>query len=1010
MDPQHVYTFFQASLSPDQAIRKQAEAGLNELSAQDGILSVLLKIMASSSTEDHVRLSAAVFFKNRVQKGWEAGNELDPSGALSTKRVFVGPQDKSFVREHIVQAIVELPTNIGGVLRAGLETILKNDFQHWTTFLPDVFAKLQSNNYATMYGALVCIYSLLKGFRNEEDTQLSAVVNTVIETFFPTIQSLGPKLVSVDSPEAGSILRMIVKIYSSVVTLELPASLQSADSLVAWCTLFVQIVQKNLAFDEFMKLDPETRERQQWWKVKKWTFRCLYRLQSRCLKKSQVAEKYAQFSENFLTHFAPNILTAVLGEMDKCINGVWASRHVRQQMSIFTANCVKFLSTWNIMRPHAQALTEQFIFPQLCFSDQDEERWTTDPLEYIQREIGEFSEEDKVNPGAAAQHFLSKLSSQRFAQTINGTLQFIYGILVAYKSDPHNPTKARQKYGVLKMMATIAELLLGKNSPVANQLEQAFVDHVFPDFQSQFPFLRAQAWEMLICFEDLVFSEASQGIIFQNILRAVQDAELPVKIWAAQSIQFVVDYEAISEALKPHVADLMKLLLQLTHEIELDNLTVAMEDLAMKYPDELAPFALELSQQMAESFMGIMAEVGDINDEDIDKKWNSIQTAGGILKTIAILVETVDKIPAALAQMEPIVLPIVAFVLQGEVIELYGEALQLPATLMYVCKSVSMNVWQLWDPLYNAAKNAEYFAVEEMFSSFDTFIQYGKDVLIQDPTKLQQAFDVIRMILIQSDRVEDDDVPYGNSLAETLIIYLGQHALPFVPELIKLCMERLQGDPEEVSVIGRTMLLETIIHCLASFPNEALDILEAQNATTTFFSLWLQDADQFPRVHDIKLSILALSAILTSPTKPFLANHLGDLVNALIQYFEKLPAAMAYRQSLIDEEGEDEEDDDEADGVNGSSSSDDDDGDVSDDDSIGFAAYAGQFISDELQEDPEFESCFEGVDPYIRLSDLIFQLPQDHLLRTSLNPQQQGVFQSILSTAEANRNKLVTAA
>ncbi|KAI9366005.1 armadillo-type protein [Zopfochytrium polystomum] len=804
-------------------------------------------------------------------------------------------------------------------------------------------------------------------------------------------------------------LRLIIKIYSSAITRELPETLQSADSLVPWCTLLVQILQKSLAFDDYMKLDPETRERQQWWKVKKWTFRSLHMLLARCHKKGHGVERYAQFSENFLAHFAPNILTAVLGEMDKIIKGIWASRHVRQQMSIFSADCVKFQSTWTVMKPHAQALTEQFIFPQLCFSDEDEERWTTEPVEYIQRDIGDFSEEEKVNPGAAAQYFLVRLSGQRFAQTITSILHFIYGILVGYKSDPNNVAKARQKYGALKMMASLSDLLMGKNSPVVNQLEQVFIDHVFPEFQSQFPYLRGQACELLVHYEEMVFSEQSQGIIFQNVLRAVQDTELPVKVYAAQSIQFIVEYEAISEALKPHVADLMKLLLHLTREIDMDNLTTGMELLAVRFSDELAPFALELAQQMTESFMAIMAEINETTEEEFEKKVNLIQAAGGILKTVAVLIETVEKLPAVLAQMEPILLPVIGFVLQGEVSELYEETLQLPATMMYLTKSVSMQMWQLWDPLYNIAKTTDYFQVEEMFSTFDTFIQFGKEIFIQDASKLHQVIDVVRMILEPSNRVNSEDVPYGNYLAETLIVHLGPCVQPFVPELIKLCLDRLQDDSKELTIIARTLLLESIIHCLASFPVQSLAFLDSQKATSSFFFLWFRDIDQFARVHDIKLSILALSAIITAPVQPFLAQHAGDLVNALIKFFEKLPAAVAHRQSLIAADESEKEVEDETTDATESSEHEEADGDLSDeDDSFGFG-YDVEIGDDELAEDPDFESCFEAVDPYVRLADLINQLPPDHQLHALLNPQQQSVLQSLLLTAEANRRNLVTA-
>ncbi|KAJ1566779.1 hypothetical protein HK405_008431, partial [Cladochytrium tenue] len=750
MDPASVFALFQASLSPDHATRQHAEEGLKAASAHDGLLAVLMKIMASADLNEDIRKSAAVFFKNRVKYGWDV-EESD-----SAKHPPIGQHDRQFIRDHIVQAIIELPPGISGILSAALQNILEHDFEKWTTFLPEVFAKLQSNDFSTMHGSLVCLHSLMKAFRYKGDQQ-KVVVDPVVNQFFSVLQPLGLKLVVAETPDAASMLRLIVK-----------------------------VVQKNLALDDILKLDPEARERHQWWKVKKWAFRALHLLLLRCQKKGRGKVEYEVFSSNFLEHFAPNILGAVLGEMEKCIQGVWAARHVRQQMSIFVAdNCsrtdydnvrsVKFLSTWALLKPHAQVLIQQFVFPQLCFSPEDEERWSSDPVEYVQREIDDFGEEDKVNPGAAAQYLLHKIVSQRFNQTIAGVLQFAHGILMAYKTNPNDPTNVRHKHGAIKMVATLSSLLLDKKSPVANQMEQFFVDHVFPEFRSPHSFLRAQAFEMLGHFDDLQFGKESQEIIFHGVLGAIQDPELPVRVYAAQTIPLIVEYESISEALKPHVASIMKLLLELTREIDMDNLTSGMELLALNYPDELAPFAVDLSRQMVESFMAIMSEIASLGDDDIEKKFNPLQAAAGILKTIATLIESIEKLPAALVEMESFLLPVVHFIVQGEVAELYEEIFQIPATFIYLCKAVSPGVWQLWPAIYKLAKETDYFQVEEMFATFDGFIEYGKDVVMQNPELLNQFIDVVRMVLEPSSRVEDDDAAYGCYLAETLLFHLGPY-------------------------------------------------------------------------------------------------------------------------------------------------------------------------------------------------------------------------------------------
>ena len=99
-------------------------------------------------------------------------------------------------------------------------------------------------------------------------------------------------------------------------------------------------------------------------------------------------------------------------------------------LHVLLAISIKFNSTWTLLKPHVSVLIEQFVFPQLCFSEEHEERWNIDPVEYIQREFGDFSEEDKINPGAAAQYLLVKMVSNRFNHTVTGILTFVHGIMV----------------------------------------------------------------------------------------------------------------------------------------------------------------------------------------------------------------------------------------------------------------------------------------------------------------------------------------------------------------------------------------------------------------------------------------------------------------------------------------------------------------------------------------------------------------------------------------------------
>ena len=44
--------------------------------------------------------------------------------------------------------------------------------------------------------------------------------------------------------------------------------------------------------------------------------------------------------------------------------------------------------SWKIIKPHMNQVLEQIVLPLLCHSDEDEELWTSDPVEYIRVKYG----------------------------------------------------------------------------------------------------------------------------------------------------------------------------------------------------------------------------------------------------------------------------------------------------------------------------------------------------------------------------------------------------------------------------------------------------------------------------------------------------------------------------------------------------------------------------------------------------------------------------------------------
>lgn len=102
-------------------------------------------------------------------------------------------------------------------------------------------------------------------------------------------------------------------------------------------------------------------------------------------------ERYKPFAEQFVASFAPEILKAYLRQTEQNIAGQqWLSRKAVHFIFMFYTECVKPKSTWSLLKPHVDQLVQSFVFPCICYSDEDDEMWEIDPVDYVRAHLGEF--------------------------------------------------------------------------------------------------------------------------------------------------------------------------------------------------------------------------------------------------------------------------------------------------------------------------------------------------------------------------------------------------------------------------------------------------------------------------------------------------------------------------------------------------------------------------------------------------------------------------------------------
>jgi hypothetical protein len=610
-------------------------------------------------------------------------------------------------------------------------------------------------------------------------------------------------------------------------------------------------------------------------------------------------EDYTEVAKSFIVNFAPEILKIYLAQIEKWVGKTtWLSRGSLSYTLQFLDECVKPKVTWDHLKPHMETLIAHLLFPVLCQSDEDLELFTDDPAEYLHRKMSFFDEIS--SPDIAATSFLVTLTKARRNQTFV-VLKFVNELVTKYEEAPEDQKNPREKEGALRMIGTLAPVILGKKSPVADQVELFFVRHVFPEFRSPHGFLRARACDTLEKFERLDFKDENNLFtIYRNVLASMADPELPVRVGAAIALQPLIRHDAIRTAMQANIPQIMQQLLKLANEVDVDALANVMEEFVEVFASELTPFAVALSEQLRDTYLRLVRDVveknalGDDSEEYGDYLDDKSITALGVLQTIGTLILTLESTPDVLLHMETILMPVIEITLQSKLFDLFNEVFEIIDSCTFAAKTISPTMWHAFELIYHTFKHGAELYLEDMLPALENFVNYGAQNLLVNKGHLEAVIDIVRTIFKDDKLVGGVERICGCKLAEVVMLALRGHIDEYIPELIQLAMFHLTSDEPKVKSY-KMFLMEMVINGIYYNPRLALHYLESSGQTNKFFSLWFSNIDSFTRVHDKKLAIATINELLTLQAHEIpvsVQQGWPRLLTGVVRLFQTLPAAI----------------------------------------------------------------------------------------------------------------------
>ncbi|KAL0564749.1 Nonsense-mediated mRNA decay protein 5 [Marasmius crinis-equi] len=924
MDLQSLANLFSMTFNPDPNIRKAAELDIRKVSDEEGMLAALLEVIAGDFVDLATRQACSVWVKNRVSSHYLFGTV--------TGRALIHQSDKSALRSNIIPLIAGSPSHaISLQLASTLKSIISADFpDEWPALLEDIKGLLKSPEIRQVHAG--CIVALQAGrafrFRREND-----YIAKFVESLFPTLMLIAERMIGTPPSQAQEIptmLHLILKTYESSLAIDSYHQL-SAESLISWGQLLLALVNLDIP-EEAVPEDEDERERSEWWKVKKWTFATLGRLFHKFGKQAQfpMQKEYGHFAEHFVTTFVPRIFNIYLRQVELYVSGqTWLSKKCRYHIFSFFTGCVKPQSTWVLLKPHVETLVSSFVFSHLCFTQSKQTLWQDDPVDYLRVAVNEY--ESYSSPATAATNFLCALARFRTKTAFIIIFRFIDSVLRSGSTPP-------PRFGALYMTAVLGPWIM-RHPDARNNMEEFVEQFVAPEYTSSEPYMRAIACEVLgaVVKSGIEWTnEENLDKNFRAVAAALDDPELPVRVQAILALtELIVSEESA--------------ILRLSDETDLDILNQSMEVMIDRFTPELLPVVAQLTESLCCSYMRLAKESisqevgqsgGDFEARPVEGDVDKTYAAMGVSKTIWEIVITVENAPQILTQVQEIIIPLVVFTLENKLLGEQSHSDRRIST--YTCiapnRSLPQHVRSYilfdvqasyyfsqhvacirghlqanqvgWGRIFGRYEAIYLFEVEyaenlraEMLAPLDNLISYGHEVIRNRPDYKQMLVDIFTTSLTIKTPGENDGVN-GCKLAESILLNLRGYVDDTLQIFIATALDHL----ELAETAGlKLALLNVLINAVLYNPSAALRLIETSKpgSARTFFDKWFAAINLnytlLPRVHDKKLSILALSSLLElglAPIPESLREGWPGIVGGILRLFKDLPKAIAERKAL----------------------------------------------------------------------------------------------------------------
>ena len=744
IDPASVVAVLLGTFSPVAETRKAAELQIAQLTAMRGSIFVLLRVSAEQGVQFEARQASAIAVKNLVKKRW--GDDA----------VFGGAEDRSRARATALDALL-LPSTTGAIreqLAECVNELALRDFpDRWPELVPRVMAALRAQaDAASVHNALLALRKVSKRFEyksREDGARLP--LDALIGESFPLLREMLARFVPASGAHADAAIlaKLILKIFWSCTQFALPnCALRDHAFILDWFDLVKAALECDAPSPEAARGalpagDAQALEALPQWKLKKWAAQIATRFLTRYARAKYVDDAVKPFARVFARDVAPKCLESMLGLLAAASRGRYVSKRVAQLAFSFLDAAVDIGGLYKLLKPHLDFVLFECALPTLEATLEDVDQFESDPGEFVRKSHDPM--EDFFEPRAAAMSLLSDLVRSRSKDVLEKLLTRLSQTLEAYAAlAPAAVTLdwARAKDGALGALGALSEDLKPRKA-LAAAVDRLLEVHVLPEIVAvagapahcgSFGFLRSRAVWVVMRFADHAetLSPARVEQCCGSVLRALEDAALPVRVEAASALrQLLANEHAIIERLfKPQLPNILEACFRIMADVGSDDVVQALEIVIDKFGDAIAPYAVALAAKLADAFANYASHA----DDDDEASMAAAQCVEAMAALLSALDDNTGNIYGAI---EPHLVGPLAKIFRkdGDFVEYFENGIEVLSYLTYHGDApFSAPLWSLFEMLIDAFHQWAYDYLPDLVAPLDNFVSRDPEAFLRGAT------------------------------------------------------------------------------------------------------------------------------------------------------------------------------------------------------------------------------------------------------------------------------------